>query len=87
MATIIPILKGAKDAKLPTNYRPISLLNEFTKILETLLKEEIMDFTEEQHLLPPQQFGFRRNLASCKSRSPQEGKNITNSAFGSPQSV
>lgn len=44
----------------------ISLLCGVTKILETLLKIEVTDFTTEHKIIPPQQFGFRQNLAAVQ---------------------
>lgn len=57
-AIVTPIYKtGLK--MLPTNYRPISLLTTFSKILEKIVNKRLMDYLEKNSLLSPRQFGFR----------------------------
>ena len=59
VAIIIPIHKaGTKDRF--TNYRPISLLPILSKILEKILHSTLSSFLEEQCILYPFQFGFRK---------------------------
>ena len=60
-ATVVPIhKKGAKDEL--SNYRPISLLNVFSKIFEKLMKKFLINFLENHNILNPSQFGFRQGL-------------------------
>lgn len=59
-AKIIPILKPGKPASDAHSYRPISLLNAMGKILEKVIYNRLMDFIEDNHLLPESQFGIRR---------------------------
>ncbi|CAI6374197.1 unnamed protein product [Macrosiphum euphorbiae] len=57
IADIIMIPKPKKDPKIPTNHRPISLLNTMGKLYEKLLLSRL-----KSHILPqirPEQFGFR----------------------------
>lgn len=56
---IIAIPKPGKDSSCPESYRPISLLNTLSKILEKILKEKIVNFIDDNNILPSQQFGFR----------------------------
>lgn len=57
-AEIIPIFKmGDKDKT--TNYRPISLISNFAKVFEKILKERIISFVEMHKLIHPNQFGFQ----------------------------
>jgi len=58
VAVVKPLLKGG-DCKNIKNYRPISLLTSFSKILEKLIKTRLFDFLEENQLLSNNQFGFR----------------------------
>ena len=55
------------DKHIVDNYRPVSLLPIFGKILEKLLFNSIMDFLEENNLLNSNQSGFTRN-DSCESQ-------------------
>ena len=62
-AKVIPIYKNG-DRHLFTNYRPISLLPQFSKILEKLFVHRLDDFIEKQNLLCDQQYGFRTNRST-----------------------
>uniref|UniRef100_A0A8C6MDJ7 Reverse transcriptase domain-containing protein n=1 Tax=Nothobranchius furzeri TaxID=105023 RepID=A0A8C6MDJ7_NOTFU len=62
-AKVIPIYKnGSKH--LFKNYRPISLLSQFSKILEKLFVTRLDDFVKKCNLLNEQQFGFRSNRST-----------------------
>ncbi|CAB4014048.1 Hypothetical predicted protein, partial [Paramuricea clavata] len=41
------------------NSRPISLLSVFSKLLEKLMYNRLIDFTTKKSILYPKQFGFR----------------------------
>jgi len=60
MAKIIPIYKKGKH-DLCSNYRPISLLSVFHKIIETCMKHRIKDFLKRYNILYTYQYGFREN--------------------------
>ena len=58
LAKVIPLhKKGSTDD--PTNYRPISLLSIFSKIIEKLMHKRLYKFIEMHSSLNPLQFGFR----------------------------
>ena len=59
-AKIIPIYK-AGDKHIFSNYRPISLLPQFSKILEKIFYKRLDDFITKQNILCDQQYGFRKN--------------------------
>ena len=44
-----------------TNYRPVSLLPQFSKILETLFSGKLDAFIEKENILNESQCGFRSN--------------------------
>ena len=55
---VVPTFKkGSKHD--PCNYRPISLTSIPCKILEAIVREEIMDHLSTHQLLSPDQYGFR----------------------------
>lgn len=58
IANITPVFK-AGDPYDVTNYRPISLLTSFSKILEKIVNSRLLSFLENNNLLAENQFGFR----------------------------
>ena len=61
---VVPVFKNNDPAKF-TNYRPISLLPCFSKILERLMYNRLYNFFIINKLLNNSQFGFRANH-SCE---------------------
>ena len=49
------------DRSQPSNYRPISLLSIFDKLLEKLMFNRLISFLERNSILYNYQFGFRKN--------------------------
>ena len=60
IAKIIPIHKKG-DPKDVNNYRPISLLSSFSKILEKIVHCRLSCFLEKHNFFSKFQFGFREN--------------------------
>ena len=58
-AIITPIYKAGGKDKF-NNYRPISLLPVLSKVLENILKSYIVSYLEDNNILNPLQFGFRK---------------------------
>ena len=58
LARVVPIFKSG-DPSLLTNYRPISVLPFFSKILEKIVYNIVFDFLCENEILYDYQFGFR----------------------------
>ena len=62
-ARVIPLYKsGGKD--LVTNYRPVSLLPQFSNILEKLFVTRLDSFIEKHNILSDNQYGFRTNQST-----------------------
>ena len=59
VAKIVPIFKKG-DPTDPCNYRPISLLSIFDKILEKIVYSRILNFLDQKHFFYEHQFGFRK---------------------------
>ena len=59
-AKVIPLYKSG-DKTLATNYRPISLLTCFSKILEKLIFTRLTNFFDQNSVISPTQYGFRKN--------------------------
>jgi hypothetical protein len=47
-----------------TNYRPISLLTTFAKILKTVMKTRLLNHLTKFNILTKGQFGFRTKLTT-----------------------
>jgi hypothetical protein len=58
ISKVIPVYKK-KEKFLPVNYRPISLLSIFDKILEKLMYKRLYSFLTKHDILYDYQFGFR----------------------------
>ena len=57
---VIPIHKGDSTNEL-NNYRPISLLSIFDKIIEKAMYKRLYNFLEQHDILFHNQYGFRKN--------------------------
>jgi hypothetical protein len=60
LGKVLPIHKS-DDKTLPSNYRPISVLSVFSKILERLMYNRLIQFLTKNNILSDKQFGFRKN--------------------------
>ena len=60
---VIPLHKGGSTQDL-NNFRPISLLSIFDKIIEKIMHKRLYDFLELHSILFENQFGFRKNNSS-----------------------
>ena len=58
VAEVIPVYKKGSQTNL-CNYRPISLLSIFNKLLEKLMFKRLIDFLEKNNMFYDRQFGFR----------------------------
>ena len=57
---VIPVHKGGSTQDM-NNFRPVSLLSIFDKIMEKLMHKRLYDFLENNNILFKNQFGFRKN--------------------------
>jgi hypothetical protein len=60
LAKVIPLYKTGDSASF-SNYRPVSVLPLFSKILERLMYNRILNFIHKHKILYDYQFGFRGN--------------------------
>ena len=60
VAKVIPVHKRDSTSSV-NNYRPISILSSFSKILERIVYNRLYDFLNKNKLLNPNQFGFRKS--------------------------
>jgi len=60
IAKVVPIFKSGDCLEL-NNYRPISLLSNFAKILEKIVYLRLSNFLETKNIISPSQYGFRKS--------------------------
>ena len=60
VAKVTPIYKSG-DKTLTANYRPISLLNTFSKIYEKVFLKRLVSFSSKHNIIYDNQYGFRRH--------------------------
>ena len=59
VSQVTPVYKSG-DVTNPGNYRPISILSPFSKVLEKLVYNQLYDFLDKHNILYRYQFGFRK---------------------------
>ena len=63
VAKVVPLFKsGRRD--IVSNYRPVSILPQFSKILEKVFHRRLESFIERSHILNDCQYGFRKNSST-----------------------
>ncbi len=66
IAKVIAVFKKGSTQDV-NNYRPISLLSIFDKIIEKLMYRRLYNFLEIHNILYEQQYGFRKNKSTIHS--------------------
>ena len=62
-AKIVPLYK--KNDRLSVgNYRPVSILNVFSKVIEKVVYDQVNDYLKEKHLIYKFQSGFRSGFST-----------------------
>ena len=59
IANVVPIYKTGNEHVF-SNFRPVSVLPVFSKLLEKLMYNQLMDFITRNKLLYKHQFGFQK---------------------------
>ena len=84
IAKVIPLHKGGSTQEL-NNFRPISLLSIFDKIMEKLMHRRLYSFIKEHNILFQNQFGFRKGSSTSHSLieiTEKIKESIDNGKFG-----
>ena len=84
LAKVIPLDKK-NSPEVPSNYRPISLLSVFSKIVEKLMHKRLYSSLEKYDILHSLQFGFRAKhstLHALISLTESVKQTIDESMFG-----
>ena len=73
IAKVIPVFKKG-DQHLFENYRPISLLPCFSKLIEKYATNRLYSFLSKKHILSDFQFGFRPNHCTAHAMKNLQDK-------------
>lgn len=65
-AKVIPLFKSG-DKHNYSNYRPVSVLSQFSKILEKLFYKRLINFVDKNNILTESQYGFRSNRSTSSA--------------------
>ena len=69
MANVIPLYKGADSGSkfLYTNYRPITILNSISKVLEKVVEKQLRSYFDFNDLFSTSQYGFRSKRSTAQA--------------------
>src|SRR6266568_8089003 len=81
IAKVIPLFKKG-DSTSPGNYRPISLLSFFSKLLEKIIFNRMYCFLSKNNSLYKYQFGFRKKHSTSLALLDVIDNCYTNMALG-----
>ena len=74
IASVIPLFKSGNTKEF-ANYRPISLLPQFSKILEKMYHSRLMAFIYNNQLLYKSQYGFINQMSTSLAIIELVGRN------------
>ena len=68
-ARVTPIFKDQEDSDInkPSDYRPISVIPHLGKILEKLVKDQLVKFLSDTHAISPDQSAYLKNHSTQSS--------------------
>ena len=64
IARVIPLLKSGEQ-DIFTNYRPVTVLPAFSKILERIMYNHLLRFLNNHNILSDNQYGFRKHHSTA----------------------
>jgi hypothetical protein len=65
-AVVKPLFKKGDRSNI-TNYRPISLLSSFSKVIEKIMYNQIQEHLKKYRILAEEQFGFREDPSTSRA--------------------
>ena len=79
---LLLILLAIRVPSLLNNYRPISILNATSKILERIVCNQLMKHMESNNLLPNNQHGFRAQRSTMTALTSMQKEWVKSSEDG-----
>ena len=65
-SNVCAVWKGKGSKKDPSNFRPISIIPVAARMFEKAVASQLYQFCDTRQIIPPEQFGFRRN-SNCEA--------------------
>jgi TPP-dependent 2-oxoacid decarboxylase len=65
-AIVVPIPKAGKSLNKKDNFRPISLLNSISKVIEKIMYRRFNTFLDEHNITQDSQFGFKNHHSTTQ---------------------
>lgn len=87
ISTVVFIRKDGSKVGDPNNYRPISLLSNLSKILETFYVKRLEKEIEAKSLISDNQFGFRRGVGTVNAIGTLVNKIVDHRLYGRSAAV
>ena len=66
---VVPIYKNKGSRKNAEQYRPVSLINSMSKIIEKIVYQRISSFLNKKNFFSNKQFGFRKRMSTSHAIS------------------
>lgn len=63
VAKVVPLYKSG-DKSNPSNYRPISLINNLAKIMEKIIKKRLVSYLNKHRIINRNQYGFKSGIST-----------------------
>jgi len=82
LAKVVPVYKNKCESCIPGNYRPISLLSVFDKLLEKVMYARRYSYLQAHNILYKYQFGFRKKYSTSMALIDFIEKNYQNQNDG-----
>ena len=84
-ANVVPVHKKGKDPSLPSSYRPVAILSALSKVLESIVADQLVPFLAR--CLPPEQWGFRRARSTAGALATAHGSWMKSKVLGQTVAV
>ena len=68
-AKVVPIFKNKGSRKMVDQYRPISLINSMSKVIEKIIYKRLANFLNKNNFFSSKQFGFRKRMSTSHAIS------------------
>ena len=67
VARVTPVYKNCGDVHVMSNYRPISVIGHIAKIVEQLIRSQLVAYLDEHYFITPDQFAYLKGHSTQTS--------------------